>query len=57
MCCHDKPEVKDIMESGGGCITEQMFFQAQLMSEESSDCRMLLASMLGDHQAGQKYLE
>ena len=58
VCCHDKPEVQDFMESGGGCITEQTFFQSQLMSEEGSQYnRMLFASIINDYEARQKYLE
>ena len=58
VCCHDKPEVQDFMESSRGCITEQTFFQAQLMSEEGLQYnRMLFASIINDHEARKKYLE
>ena len=46
------------MESSRGCITEQTFFQAQLMSEEGLQYnRMLFASIINDHEARKKYLE
>ena len=58
VCCHDRPEILDFMNSDKGCITDEPFFQAQLSCEEGLQYnRLIYSSIIRDDSERQKYLE
>ena len=58
VCCHDRPEVLDFMDSEGGCITEETFFQVQLLSDEGLQYnRLIFASLIKDFVARKQFLD
>ena len=58
VCCHDEPEILDLIKSDGGCITNEHFFEFQLMCEEGLHYnRLIYASLIKDNSARQKYLD
>ena len=58
VCCHDRPEVLDFMNTDKGCITGELFFQVQLMSEEGLQYnRLIYASLIKDDFARHKDFE
>ena len=57
VCCHDRPEVLDLMVSASGCITAQNFFQVQLLSDEGLQYnRLIFASLIKDTASREKFL-
>ena len=58
VCCNDRPDVRDFIPVDGDCITNQAFFQGQLLSEDGLQYnRVLYASTISDFDARRKYLE
>ena len=58
VCCQDRPEVRDFMQCDGECITDQTFFQGQLLSEDGLQYnRVMYASTISDYEERRKYLE
>lgn len=56
VCCQDKSELSEFVQFGQ-CVTDQSFFQAQLLSEDGLQYnRLIIASVIKDASSRNKFL-
>ena len=58
VCCHDRAELVELLQDGQGCLTHSSIFKNQLLSEEGlTYTRLIMGSMIKNHEARSRYLE